>query len=67
MGWAGLGLFSMPFANMVASFMPMIIPNLMMMTLGCFGGASLMIAAMPRLPLFAYGGFVGGLIGSILR
>ena len=67
MGWAGLGLLAMPFANMLASFMPMLIPNLMAMTVGCFGGASIVIASMPRLPLFTYGGLLGGLVGSLLR
>ena len=67
MGWMGLGLMSMPFANMLSSLMPMIVPNLMAMTIGCFGGASIVIAGMPRMPLFTYGGLLGGLVGSILR
>lgn len=66
MGWIGLGLFSMPFSNMLSSLMPMLIPNLAAMTIGCFGGASLFIASMPRLPLFSYGGLIGGLLGSVL-
>lgn len=67
MGWSGLGLLSTPFVNMIASFMPLIVPNLMAMTIGCFGGASIFIASMPRMPLFTYGGLIGGLIGSVLR
>ena len=67
MGWMGVGLTSMPFSNMVSSLMPMLVPNLMAMTVGCFGGASLLIASMPRMPLFTYGGLIGGLAGSLLR
>lgn len=67
MGWAGLGLLCMPFSNMLSSLMPMLIPNLIGMTIGCFGGASIFISSMPRLPLFSYGGLIGGWIGSVLR
>jgi hypothetical protein len=52
---------------MLSSLMPMLIPNLIGMTIGCFGGASLLIASMPRFPMFSYGGLLGGLLGSLLR
>ena len=67
MGWVGLGLCSMPFFNMLSSLMPMLIPNLIGMSIGCFGGASLLIASMPRFPMSSYGGLVGGILGSLLR
>ena len=53
--------------HFLSSLMPMLIPNLIGMTIGCFGGASLLIASMPRFPMFSYGGLLGGLLGSLLR
>ena len=66
LGCSGLGLGSLPLLAMSASISPQIISNLIALTIGSFGGASLVAAGLPKIGLFQYGGLVGAGVGSFL-
>jgi hypothetical protein len=66
MGCVGLGVAFLPILMMTASFSPQIISNLLALTVGSFGGASLLVYAFPKLPLFRFVGLLGGVMGGLL-
>lgn len=66
MGCIGLGIFFLPFANMISAFSPYFLANLTALTVGTFGGATLFKTLFPKTQLFNRIGLVGGSIGGFL-
>ena len=66
LGMLGLGLTSSPLFGFAAALNPSILPTAMGITLGIFGGASLMAYRMPKDKMLGYGRVLSGsLLGLI--
>jgi hypothetical protein len=52
LGCMGIGLFFLPFANMISAMSAYFLTNFMALTIGSFGGASLLMTLMPKMRLF---------------
>jgi hypothetical protein len=66
LGCMGMGIGFLPFANMAAAMSPYFLMNLMSLTIGSFGGASLLVTLMPKLKLFREVGLLGAAVGGFL-
>lgn len=66
LGCTGMGVAFLPFANMAAAMSPYFLTNMMALTIGSFGGASLMITLMPKLKMFREIGLLGAALGGLL-
>lgn len=56
----------MPVFHMLGAMFPMILPSFAMLSLGCFGGAALLIKLLPKHYLTRYSGLIGGATGGLL-
>ncbi len=65
-GCFGLGIAFLPIANMAAAISPYFLLNLMALTIGNFGGASLLITFLPKVKLFREVGLLGAAIGGLV-
>jgi hypothetical protein len=66
LGCIGVGIFFLPFANMAAAVSPYFLTNLMALTIGSFGGASLLMTLMPKMRLFREVGMLGAGVGGFV-
>jgi hypothetical protein len=62
----GVGISFLPFANMAAAMSPYFLTNLMALTIGSFGGASLLVTLMPKMKLFREVGLIGAAVGGFI-
>jgi len=65
-GCFGSGIAFLPFANMAAAISPYFLMNLMALSIGSFGGASLLITLMPKVKLFREVGLLGATVGGLI-
>jgi hypothetical protein len=65
-GCMGMGVAFVPFAAMISAFSPYFINNLMALTIGSFGGASLLITLLPKVRMFREMGMLGATIGGLV-
>lgn len=65
-GWLSNGVMWMPLFHIISAMFPLILPSFAMLSLGCFGGASLAIKLLPKHYLTRYSGLIGGFLGGFL-
>lgn len=66
LGCVGMGVAFLPFANMAAAMSPYFLMNLMALTIGSFGGASLLVTLTPKLKFFREVGLLGAALGGFV-
>lgn len=66
LGCAGIGVACVPFSAMISAFSPYFINNLMALTIGSFGGASLLVTLLPKIKLFKEMGLLGAAVGGFI-
>ena len=65
LGCFGMGMGFLPFANMAAAISPNFLMNLMSLTIGSFGGASLLVTLLPKVKMLRGVGLLGAALGGL--